>query len=110
MGKSTFGSCKKLLLPRGIYISSELGPWSQNIFYALLTPIISLFPGNKRGVKFPIPTGIRQNVAHMKQLIEAGLYKAVIDKTYPFSEIRAAYQYVGSGQKIGNVVVRIREI
>jgi len=37
VGKSTFGKCKSLLKEKGIYISSELGPYSQNIFYPLLT-------------------------------------------------------------------------
>lgn len=110
VGKSTFGACKHLLVPGGVYISSELGPWSQNVFYSLFTPLTALLPGKKRRVKFPIPTGVRQSVIQMKQLIEAGHFKAVIDKTYPFSEIPAAYEFVGSGQKIGNVVVRIGEV
>jgi len=109
VGKTTFGACKPLLLTGGVYISAELGPWSQNIFYSLFTPLTALLPGKKLRVKFPIPTGIRQNVRHFKSLIEAGHFKAVIDKTYPFSAIREAYVYAGSGQKIGNVIVRIRE-
>jgi NADPH:quinone reductase-like Zn-dependent oxidoreductase len=110
VGKSTFGACKPLLLPGGVYISAELGPWSQNIFYSLFTPITALLPGKKLRVKFPIPTGIRQNVRHFKSLIEAGHFKAVIDKIYPFSAIQEAYVYAGSGLKIGNVILRIREI
>ena len=37
VGKSTFGECKPLLKEKGVYISSELGPYSQNIFFPLLT-------------------------------------------------------------------------
>ena len=33
VGKSTFGKCLSLLKEKGVYISSELGPYSQNIFY-----------------------------------------------------------------------------
>ena len=50
VGKSSFGRCKRLLKPRGIYLSSDLGPLSQNPLLALITP---LFGGKK--VLFPIP-------------------------------------------------------
>ncbi|MEI6556590.1 MAG: NAD(P)-dependent alcohol dehydrogenase, partial [Paludibacter sp.] len=39
VGKSSFFRCRKILKPKGIYISTELGDWSQNIFLALLTPL-----------------------------------------------------------------------
>lgn len=109
VGKSSFGRCKPLLLPGGIYISSELGAYSQNLFYALLTPLTALFPGKKRRVVFPIPTGIRQNVGYIKTQLEAGLFRAVIDKTYAFTDIRQAYEHAASGQKIGSVVVQITD-
>jgi NADPH:quinone reductase-like Zn-dependent oxidoreductase len=51
VGKSSFGRCRRLLKPRGVYVSSDLGPLSQNPFLALVTP---LFGGRK--VRFPIPT------------------------------------------------------
>jgi NADPH:quinone reductase-like Zn-dependent oxidoreductase len=41
VGKSTFGKCLTLLKEKGIYISTELGPYSQNIFYPLLTSVLS---------------------------------------------------------------------
>ena len=40
VGKSSFFRCHKILKPKGIYISTELGEWSQNIFLALLTPLL----------------------------------------------------------------------
>jgi NADPH:quinone reductase-like Zn-dependent oxidoreductase len=43
----------------------------------------------------------------VKALIEAGHFRPVIDKIYPFSAIREAYVHARSGQKIGQVVVRI---
>ena len=50
VGKSTFGRCKHLLKDRGIYLSSELGPYSQNLFLPLLTPLL-----RGRRVVFPLP-------------------------------------------------------
>jgi NADPH:quinone reductase-like Zn-dependent oxidoreductase len=104
VGKSTFGRCKRLLKPGGIYLSSELGPMAQNPFLALITP---LFGGKK--VMFPIPKmNDPKVVRNLKELIESGAFKPVIDRTYPLDDIVEAYRYVETGQKIGNVVIRVQ--
>ncbi len=104
VGKSSFTKCKPLLNPGGVYISSELGWLYQNIFFALVTPIL----GNKK-VIFPNPTNIKGSLALLKKLIEQGKFKAVIDRKYPLEEIAEAYRYVETGQKTGNVVITIAE-
>jgi NADPH:quinone reductase-like Zn-dependent oxidoreductase len=103
VGKSSFGRCKRLLKPGGIYLSSDLGPLSQNPILALITPLF----GGKR-VMFPIPPKYRQEeVRHFKELIESGAFKPLIDRRYPLDQIVEAYRYVESGQKIGNVVISV---
>jgi NADPH:quinone reductase-like Zn-dependent oxidoreductase len=103
VGKSTFHRCKRLLKPRGIYLSSELGPFPQNPILALITP---LFGGKK--VMFPIPKmNDPEKVRNLKELIESGEFKPVIDRTYPLDQIVEAYRYVETGQKIGNVVISV---
>jgi NADPH:quinone reductase-like Zn-dependent oxidoreductase len=102
VGKSSFFACKKILKPKGLYFSSELGYLSQNIFLALLTP---LFGGKK--VLFPIPKDRKKDILFFKELIEAGKYKAVIDRTYRLEEIIEATKYVETGQKTGNVVITL---
>ncbi|MFZ4523065.1 MAG: NAD(P)-dependent alcohol dehydrogenase [Bacteroidales bacterium] len=102
VGKSSYFRCKKILKPGGIYISSELGAWSQNIFLALLTPLL---PGKK--VLFPIPKDRKEDILFFKELIEAGKFKAVIDRTYPLEQIVEATRYVETGQKTGNVVITL---
>ena len=100
VGKSSFFRCKKILKPKGIYFSTELGYMSQNVFLALLTP---LFFGKK--VLFPIPEDRKEDIVFFRELIEAGNYKAVIDKIYPLDEIVEATKYVEIGEKTGNVVI-----
>ncbi len=104
VGKSSFGRCKPLLTEKGIYISTELGKNAENIFFALTTPL----SGGKR-VLFPIPTITKEDVVFLKELVEKGEYKPVIDRYYKLDQIVEAYRYVETGQKTGNVVIRIGE-
>lgn len=102
VGKSTFGRCRRLLKPGGVYLSSELGPFGQNLLLPLVTP---LFRG--RRVKFPFPQQNQEVVRDLGGLIEAGSFKPVIDRRYPLEQIVDAYRYVETGQKIGNVVITV---
>ncbi|MCY7350897.1 MAG: NAD(P)-dependent alcohol dehydrogenase [Cytophagaceae bacterium] len=102
VGKSSFGQCKSLLNKNGIYMSTELGKNSENIFLALMTP---LFGGKK--VLFPIPTISKEDVIFLKELVETNKYKPVIDRRYPLEQIVEAYKFVETGQKTGNVVITL---
>lgn len=105
VGKSSFIKCKPILLPGGAYISSELGAGSQNLFYALFTPI---FGGKK--VIFPYPKDRLASIILIKELIAQGKFRAVIDRTYPLDQIVQAFEYVEKGHKTGNVVVTMKNI
>ncbi len=108
VGKSTFGKCKSLLKPGGVYISSELGPWSQNLFYSLISALLGGIPGQKgKKVKFPYPPNIKRSVLLVKKLIEEGKFKSVIDRSYPLEEVADAFRYVEKGQKTGNVAITL---
>jgi NADPH:quinone reductase-like Zn-dependent oxidoreductase len=102
VGKSSFGRCKRLLKPGGIYLSSDLGPLSQNPILALITPLV----GGKR-VMFPIPKDDQEMARYLKGLLESGAFKPVIDRRYRLDQIVEAYTYVETGQKIGNVVISV---
>ena len=104
VGKSSFGQCKPLLTKKGIYISTELGKNGENILLALTTP---LWGGKK--LLFPIPAITKQDVIFLKELFQKGEYKPVIDRQYKLDQIVEAYKYVESGQKTGNVVIKIVE-
>jgi NADPH:quinone reductase-like Zn-dependent oxidoreductase len=102
VGKSSFGQCKRLLKPCGIYISSELGPLAQNPLLALISPL----HGGKK-VMFPIPKHDQEMVGYLKELIESGEFMPVVARTYPLDQIVEAYRYVETGQKTGNVVISL---
>jgi len=105
VGKSTFGKCKKLLKPKGVYISSELGPGVQNPFLALMTPILR---GKK--VKFPVPIDVKRSLNFIVEQINNHRFKPVIDRSYSLEDIRSAYTYVASGQKVGNVILDLEKL
>jgi NADPH:quinone reductase-like Zn-dependent oxidoreductase len=102
VGKSSFGRCKRLLKPRGIYLSSDLGPLSQNPILALITPLL-----RGRKVLFPIPRDNQEMARYFKELLESGAFRPLIDRRYRLEEIVEAYRYVETGQKIGNVVISV---
>ena len=102
VGKSSFGKCKPILKRKGIYISTELGKGGQNPFLALITPVL----GGKK-LLFPLPSINKQDVIFLKELVESGHFKPVIDRSYPLEQIVEATRYVETGQKIGNVVIRV---
>lgn len=102
VGKSTFGRCRRLLKPRGVYVSSELGPKAQNPFLALGTPLL-----RGRTVRFPYPRFDRTMLAELRGMLEAGTYRPLVDRTYPLGEIVEAYRYVQTGRKVGSVVVTV---
>jgi NADPH:quinone reductase-like Zn-dependent oxidoreductase len=99
VGKSSFGECKPIMKNKSIYISSELGPNSQNLYL----PFFTKFSGKR--VIFPIPVNCKRSLLFINKLIEKGEFKAVIDKVYPIEEVKDAYKYVMTGQKTGNVLL-----
>jgi NADPH:quinone reductase-like Zn-dependent oxidoreductase len=103
VGKSSFTRCRRLLGPRGIYLSSDLGPLSQNPFLALVTPLLG-----GRKVVFPIPPKhSAQELGRIRGMLVAGTFRPIVDRRYPLDRIVEAYRYVETGQKIGNVVITL---
>ena len=100
VGKSTFGRCRHLLKPKGVYISSDLGPGSQNIVLPIVTRLFG-----RRKVVFPTPTDLEGFLKLMTELAETGRFRPIIDRSFTLDTIHDAYQYAGSGQKTGSVLL-----
>jgi NADPH:quinone reductase-like Zn-dependent oxidoreductase len=100
VGKVSFSRCKGSLKHGGVYVATD---HLNNIVLALWTARI----GDKR-VVFPIPPRFtKKDVVFLKDVIEAGKYRAVIDRSYPMEQVVEATRYVETKQKTGNVVLNI---
>jgi NADPH:quinone reductase-like Zn-dependent oxidoreductase len=102
VGKHSFRRCRRSLRPGGIYIETDLGFLWHVPLLALMTRRI----GDKR-VTLPVPEYTKKDVLFLKELIEAGNYRAVIDRSYPLEQVVEATRYVETGQKTGNVVLTV---
>ncbi len=100
VGKHSFNRCRDSLKRGGAYVATD---GLRNIVLALWTSRL----GHKR-VLFPIPPRYtKKDVLFLKDLIEAGRYRAVIDRRYPLDDVVEATRYVETEQKTGNVVLTI---
>ena len=104
VGKHSFRRCRGSLEPGGTYVTMDLGFMYHVPFLSLATRVA----GSKRA-KLGIGRYRREDLLLVRELVEAGRYRPVIDRTYPLDDIVEATRYVESGRKTGNVVLRVAE-
>jgi NADPH:quinone reductase-like Zn-dependent oxidoreductase len=102
VGKHSFRRCWRSLKPRGIYITVDLG----FMYHVPLLALGTRFVGSRRAT-LGIGRYRKEDLVLIKQLVETGKYRPVIDRTYALDEIVEATRYVETGQKTGNVVLRV---
>jgi NADPH:quinone reductase-like Zn-dependent oxidoreductase len=99
VGKLTFRRCKESIKPGGIYVATD---GLRNIPLSFWTRRV----GDKR-VALPLPDWKKEDIVLLKELVEAGEYRPVIDRGYPLEDVVEATRYVETGQKVGNVVLTL---
>jgi NADPH:quinone reductase-like Zn-dependent oxidoreductase len=103
VGKYAFHWGRRSLKRGGVYVETDLGPHKLE---TIAMAIVSRWGGEKR-LKFAGGRKTKKDVMFIKQLIEAGQYRAVIDRSYPMDQVADAHRYVETWQKTGNVVLTI---
>lgn len=104
VGKHSFRRCRRSLKPGGIYITMDLG----FMYHVPMLALVTRFVGSKRAT-VGIGRYRKEDLLLVKELVDAGKYRPVIDRTYDVDEIVEATRYVETGQKTGNVVLRVTE-
>jgi NADPH:quinone reductase-like Zn-dependent oxidoreductase len=104
VGKHSFRRCRRSLNPGGIYISADLG----FMFHVPLLALLTRFVGSRRAT-LGIGRYRKEDLVLVKELVNAGKYRPVIDRRYTLDEVVEATRYVETRQKTGNVVLRVSE-
>jgi NADPH:quinone reductase-like Zn-dependent oxidoreductase len=100
--KQSFSRCRRSLKPGGIYLATDPG----FMWHVPILALVTRWIGDKR-VGFGIVKYRQADVLFLKELIEAGEYQAVIDRSYPLEDVVEATRYVETHQKTGNVVLTL---
>jgi len=100
VGKTSFSHCKSSLKQRGTYLATF--PTLTIILQMLWTSMV----GNKK-VIYGVGSEKAEDLNFLKELVETGKIKSVIDRRYPLEQTAEAHRYVETGHKKGNVVITV---
>ncbi|MCG6134299.1 MAG: NAD(P)-dependent alcohol dehydrogenase [Nostoc sp. LLA-1] len=100
VAKRSLSSCKRVLKPHGIYISTL--PTPEVLVQIVLTAFL---PGQK--AKFVLEKPNAPDLVYLKELIEAGKMRTVIDRSFPLAELAAAHTYSESERAVGKIAIAI---
>ena len=100
VGKSSFSRCKGSLTPNGLYLAVAGG------LKEAVQMLWSSMTGGKK-VLFGPAAESKEDLVFLRELIEAGKIKAVIDRRYPLEQTVEAHRYADKGHKKGNVVITV---
>jgi NADPH:quinone reductase-like Zn-dependent oxidoreductase len=97
VGKASFLRCRRALAPDGRYVTTDPGFLWHDAFVSLLS----------KRARLGIVRYTQPDLDLLVRLVEAGEYRAVVDRTYPLADVAEAHRYVETHQKTGNVVLLV---
>ena len=100
VGKHSFLRSRRALKPGGVYVATDR-------LYNFPLALLMSRSKRRRVVMTAAARPPKENLHLLRELIEAGKYRPIVDRTYPLEDVVEAYRYVESWQKTGNVVVTL---
>jgi NADPH:quinone reductase-like Zn-dependent oxidoreductase len=106
-GNRSLSDCRSVLTPKGVYLpcSGGGGDWVGPFVRVLRGLVSFLFTSQKFKLFVMAPN--RNDLLFLKELVEAGKARPVIERTYALSEVGEALKHVGEGHAQGQTVIRI---
>ncbi len=100
VGSKAFSDCKQVLKPSGIYVTTQ--PTPGNFFQGLISGVL---PGQT--AKVIVARANTGDLLYLKEQIESGKVRAVVDRTYPLSEVSEAHRYSEEGHAVGKIAIAL---
>lgn len=96
----TFAECENVMQPEGVYVSTLP---SLEIFLPLVTSWF--LPGKKAKLVLANPSS--KDLGTLRDLIEAGKVRSIIDRTYNLAEVAVAHEYSETGRAVGKIAIAV---
>jgi len=103
VGKYAFRWGRRSIRPGGVFVATDVGPRPLEM---LIGAVATRWVGSRR-LKFASGRKSRDDALYLKELVESGAYRPVIDRVYPMRQVADAHRHVETWHKTGNVVLTI---
>jgi NADPH:quinone reductase-like Zn-dependent oxidoreductase len=107
IGDRSLSECRSVLVPRGTYVACAGGSsdWFGPLFRLVAMLFTSIFTSRRLTTFVMAPD--QKDLLFLKELVESGKAKPVIERRYPLREVAEALRHVGEGHAQGQTVIRI---